>query len=66
MDLREYMFRNRLTSVELAKRLDCSRQVITMIRSGKKVGKRLAKDIEDLTNGQVTVEEILKSGDVAA
>ena len=59
MNLREYMFHNRLTSVEVAKRLECSRQLVTMARAGKKVGKRFAKDIERMTEGKVTVKEIL-------
>lgn len=64
MDLRRYMFENRLTSVEVAKRLECSRQLVTMVRAGKRVSKRFAKDIERMTDGQVTVQEIL--GDCAA
>jgi DNA-binding transcriptional regulator YdaS (Cro superfamily) len=58
MDLREYMFRNHLTSVEVAKRLECSRQLVTMARSGKRVSRRFAKDIERMTGGQVTIDEI--------
>ena len=59
MDLRQYMFENRLTSVEVAKRLECSRQLVTMVRGGKRVSKRFARDIERMTQGQVTVKDIL-------
>jgi hypothetical protein len=59
MDLRTYMFENRLTSVEVAKQLECSRQLVTMVRSGKRVSKRFAKDLEAFTGGKVTVKEIL-------
>jgi hypothetical protein len=59
MNLREYMFHNRLTSVELAKQLECSRQLITMAKTGKRVSKRFAKDLERFTGGLVTVKEIM-------
>lgn len=64
MDLRRYMFEHRLTSVELAKQLECSRALVTMAKGGKRVSRRFAKDIERLTNGEVTVKEIL-SGQAA-
>lgn len=59
MDLREYMFRNRLTSVQLAKDLECSRQLITIAKAGKRVSKRFAKDVSEFTKGLVTVEELM-------
>ncbi len=59
MDLREYMFRNRLSSVQLAKDLDCSRGQITLMRMGKRVGKRFALDVEKITGGMVTVGELI-------
>ncbi len=59
MDLREYMFRHRITAVSLAKMLNCSRQLIVSLRAGKRCSWRFAKDVEEFTKGQVTVEEIL-------
>lgn len=60
MDLREYLFRNRLTVKEFSEALDCSRTHLTELMHGRrKSGKRLANDIEKLTEGQVTVAEIM-------
>lgn len=61
MDLREYLFRNRLTVTELSKKLECHRTYLSEIVNGaRKPGKRLAKDIERATDGQVTADELLK------
>jgi hypothetical protein len=59
MKLREYMYLNRITSIELARKLECSRAQITIAKAGKKVSRRFAKDLERVTNGEVTVAEIL-------
>lgn len=60
MDLREYLFRNRLTVKEFSQRLECSRPHLTEIIHGRrKPGKRLANDIEKLTGGQVKAAELL-------
>lgn len=72
MDIREYMFRHRITAVKMAKDLECSRQLIVSLRAGKNVSKRFAKDIERYTNGEVSLKEIPhtdffpKDGDKAA
>lgn len=61
MDLREYLFRKRLTVTEFSKELEYSRTHLSEIVNGKrKVGKRLAKDIEKATNGEVTIAELMK------
>ena len=60
MDLREYLFRKRISIVKFSKNLDCSRDHISRIIHGKlKPGKRLAADIERLTDGEVTTQELL-------
>lgn len=64
MDLREYLFRNRLTITDFGKKIDCPRAYLSQIVNGhKKPGKRLAKVIEDATNGEVTAQELLQTKD---
>jgi DNA-binding transcriptional regulator YdaS (Cro superfamily) len=59
MKLCDYMYFNKITSSELAKKLGCSRAQITIAKAGKKVSKWFARDLERATNGEVTVAEIL-------
>ncbi len=59
MDLREYLFHHRLTVKEFSEMLDCSRAYISAIIHGKREPSiRLAKSIERVTNGEVTVKEL--------
>lgn len=59
MDLREFLFRKRMTVTEFSKQLDCNRSYLSDIMHGsKKPGKRLAKEIERLTDGQVKAEDL--------
>ncbi len=61
MDLREYLFRNRLTVKGFSDKIDCSRNHLSSIIHGRfKPSKRLAKDIELATNGEVKAEDLLK------
>lgn len=61
MDLREYLFRKRLTIKKFSEDLDCARNHLSEIIHGRrKPGKRLAQDIEQATNGEVTAEELLR------
>lgn len=61
MDLREYLFRQRISVTDFAKLIGCSRAYISKIVNDQiRPGKRLAKDIELITNGEVTAEELLK------
>lgn len=61
MDLREYMFRERLMNRQMAERIDMSLSYLVMVKLGKKKPSlRLAKRISAATNGQVTVEELRK------
>ncbi len=62
MDLREYLFRKRMTTKEFAEKLEYSRTHLTLILNGKsRPSKRLAKDIERLTDGEVTVADLLEN-----
>lgn len=61
MKLRDYLHENRIKIAEFARKLDASRSYINMIVLEEiKPGKRLAKAIEDITEGKVTAEELLK------
>lgn len=61
MDLREYLFRKRLTVKQLADKLEYSRTHLSQIVNGHiKPSPRLAKSIEKETDGEVTAEELLK------
>lgn len=61
MDLREYLFRNRITITDFGKKIDCPRAYLSQIVNGhKKPGKRLAKAIQDATNDVVTIQELLQ------
>lgn len=54
MELREYLFRNRLTVTHLSRLLECTRTHLSEIIHGRrKPSRRLAKDIEKITNGEV-------------
>jgi DNA-binding transcriptional regulator YdaS (Cro superfamily) len=63
MNLREYMFRKRLTCTSLAEILDCSRQWVAHAKNGHKVSAKFARQIEKITDGNVTVDEILNPKD---
>ncbi len=60
MELREYLFRNRVEIKKLAEELDYCRHHLSNIANGKAYASfRLAKDIEKATKGQVTVKELI-------
>lgn len=62
MDLREYLFRKRMSVTEFAKKINYTRTYVNNILTGtKKAGKKLAKLIEKETNGEVKAEELLKN-----
>lgn len=61
MQLRDYLHIKRIKIAQFARELGASRSYINNICNGKiKPGHRLAKDIEKLTEGNVTAEELLK------
>ncbi len=60
MDLREYLFRERISTQEFAQKLEYSRTHLSLIANGKaKPSLRLAKAIEKETDGKVTVQDLL-------
>lgn len=62
MELKLYLVKNRIKIHEFAERLGCSRTHLTEVINGKKkAGLTLAKFIEQITNGEVTTEEILNA-----
>lgn len=61
MELKLYLVKNRLTVKEFAEKIEYSRNQISGIVNGKlRPSNRLAKLIEQATNGEVTAEELLK------
>ena len=61
MNLRDYMHFNHLTDVMMAKKLGVHRCTFNTIKHKKiPCSVRLAKKIEDLTNGQVTIQELMQ------
>lgn len=57
--LRDYMYLNHLTNEDISNLTEISKSYIDQIKHNrKKPSKRLAKIIEEKTNGQVTVKEL--------
>lgn len=62
MELRLYLKKNRLTVNEFCEKVNYSRtHVSAVINKRFRPSKKLAKLIEQATNGEVTMEEILES-----
>jgi transcriptional regulator with XRE-family HTH domain len=60
MDLDEYLFRKRVSQTEFAKELGISRNHLGEILRGRRSPSvKLAKKIEELSQGEVTKEEAL-------
>lgn len=65
MQLREYLFFNRIKVTDFAKQIGYERAYINKIVNGKMIpGKRLAETIEKATNGNVTLQELIGRSDV--
>jgi DNA-binding transcriptional regulator YdaS (Cro superfamily) len=61
MNLREYLFYNRISIKEFAEKIEYSRPHLSGIIHGKyRPSARLAKTIELATNGEVTVKELME------
>ncbi len=61
MDLREYLFRNRLTITEFAHRINYGRTYVNAIVTGTRTpGRKLAEAIAQATNGEVKTENLTK------
>lgn len=62
MNLREYLFRNEMTKTEFAKRIGTHRNTLYLIIKGKvNPSLPMAKKIEEVTNGEVQMEDLLKN-----
>jgi transcriptional regulator with XRE-family HTH domain len=60
VNFREYLFKKRITQIEFAKRLGISRGHLGQILHGTKhPSRKLAKKIEEETEGKVTAVELL-------
>lgn len=63
MDLREYLFKNRMTLVEFSRVVDFNRDHLSRVMHGRKrPSKKLARIIEKATNGHVKAQELLNFG----
>lgn len=61
MNLKEYLFLNRMTVTQFSEMMGYHRNHISGIISGRVTPSRgLAKSIERITNGEVTSQELLK------
>lgn len=61
MNLRDYLYHNRITVTNMAAELGYTRTHLSTIVNGKsKPSPRLARDIEKFTNGIVTAKQLLK------
>ena len=61
MNIKEYLYLNRMSVNEFAGRINCSRSYFSRLINGHvKPGKRLAKDIEEATNGKIKAKDLLK------
>jgi hypothetical protein len=61
MDLREYLFKNRLKVTDFAKIIGYERGYINKVVNGLMIpGRKLAESIEKATNGEVKAEDLLK------
>lgn len=61
MDLREYMFFNKVTAQALSEKVMVSRHYISMISCKRaRPSRRLAKSIEEATDGRVKARSLLK------
>jgi transcriptional regulator with XRE-family HTH domain len=60
MDLREYLFRKKLTVTEFAKKINYGRTYVNEIITGNRTpGRKLAEAIEKETNGEVTIKDLI-------
>lgn len=61
MNLKEYLFLNRISVNDFAQKIKCNRSYFSRVINGHiKPGRRLAEDIEEATNGAVKAKDLLK------
>jgi len=58
MNLKEYLFRNNMTIVQLAQKTGANYNYLSSIVGGRAPGKKLALKIVEVTNGQVTLNDL--------
>lgn len=62
MELRRYLFENRLTQVAFAKMIDYDVQYLRGVMSGRIIaGDKMLRTIERITSGEVTGKEFRRS-----
>ncbi len=62
MDLREYLFRKRMSVSDFAKKINYSRQHVSSVMHGNyQAGEKLAEAIETATDGEVKAKDILNN-----
>jgi DNA-binding transcriptional regulator YdaS (Cro superfamily) len=62
MNLRDYLHKNNIRKKEFALQLGYNYAFVCRVSEfGQRPGKRFAKAIEDATNGEVTVKELLNA-----
>jgi transcriptional regulator with XRE-family HTH domain len=59
MNIKEYILKQGLTSQSLAALMDCSICQINRVRQGKKVSKKFARQLQYVSRGLVSVEEVM-------
>jgi predicted nucleic acid-binding Zn finger protein len=59
MDLRTYLFINRINQYDFAKLCNCSKITISLIVNGKRPGKRIATAIEIASKGVVRYPDVV-------
>ena len=60
MDLRTYLFMNRIEYKDFAEKLGITRQCIWKYCNGGWPQPKIAKRIEEITEGEITAEQLLK------
>ena len=61
MKLKVFLVLNKISITDFSKKLRCTRDHLSRVINGsKRASKRLAKDIEEATLGEVKAEEIIK------
>jgi hypothetical protein len=64
MNLREYLYENRIRQVDAARELKMLPGTLNNVIHGVKCGPGLAKKLSDWTKGVVSVEELLTRGTI--
>ncbi len=61
MELREYLFKNNIKYIDFAKKINYNNCYLSLVANYQKIPSlRLAKAISEATNGEVSIEEIMK------